>query len=75
MFPCRTVNECVCVFRQIFDFGDRGGDICFLRDAAFPSKKNPIRKGPCRGTLNTCAKFQAIISKNRRDFFFWTLVR
>ena len=59
-------------------------DVWVLRDPRFPAKKKKEKKGERlgRGTLNTCAKFQGLISQKRThgvfSYFFspdmWVLV-
>ena len=69
--PCRTVNECdffpsgICVFVFLGYLG--------LKASQVSSEKINVRKGLGRGTLNTCSKFQGLISQKRR--VIWTFVR
>ena len=61
-------------FRQIFAFWDFL-DIWILRDPTFSAgEKKNIREGLGRGTLNTCAKLQGLISQKRRGHLDFSAV-
>ena len=78
MSPCRAFH--VCFF--FFPAGNVGSPKTQIskkctKSQIFGGKKTRththIRKRLCRGTLNTCGKFQGLLSKNGLDIGLWRI--
>ena len=68
--PAEPFTNCVLssFFLQIFGFSYFLGSLGLKGSHISCERKKNIRKGLGRGTLNTCAKCQGLISKKRRGY-------